>query len=161
MKTVVFGGSGFLGSHVADKLTDRGHDVVIYDCVESPYARPEQKMIVDDILNLDRVMDTVQDARYVYHFAGLADIGKASTEPLQAIQYNVIGTVNVLEACRKWNVQRNPSEYEDLMRLLGTVVWNAFLKTFPLRYKGERRALVQVLLRQYKVHALLSLRKAS
>ncbi len=62
---------------------------------------------------------------------------------------------------RKWNVQRGPSEYEDLMRLLGTVVWGAFLKAYPMKFKGQRRALVQVLLKHYKVHALISLRKAS
>jgi UDP-glucose 4-epimerase len=37
MKVIVFGGSGFLASHVADALTEAGHDVLIYDKVPSPY----------------------------------------------------------------------------------------------------------------------------
>jgi|MDTC01.2.fsa_nt_gb nucleoside-diphosphate-sugar epimerase len=35
MKVVVFGGSGFLGSHTADALSEKGHDVVIYDISQS------------------------------------------------------------------------------------------------------------------------------
>ena len=45
MKIVFFGGSGFLGSHVCDKLSDAGHDVTIVDLRPSPYLRPDQKMI--------------------------------------------------------------------------------------------------------------------
>lgn len=40
MKIVFFGGSGFLGSHVCDKLSDAGHDVTIVDLRPSPYLRP-------------------------------------------------------------------------------------------------------------------------
>ena len=39
MKAVVFGGSGFLGSHVADALMEAGHDVTIYDIQESTYLK--------------------------------------------------------------------------------------------------------------------------
>ena len=38
-KVVVFGGSGFLGSHVADQLSDSGYDVTIFDRQESKYLR--------------------------------------------------------------------------------------------------------------------------
>ena len=37
MKTTVIGGSGFLASHVADKLTEAGHKVIIYDLKKSKY----------------------------------------------------------------------------------------------------------------------------
>ena len=43
-KAVVVGGSGFIGSHVADQLSDAGHKVRIFDCVESPWLRPNQEM---------------------------------------------------------------------------------------------------------------------
>ena len=52
MKAIVFGGSGFLGSHVADALTKVGYDVAVFDIKESPYLRKNQKMIVGNILNL-------------------------------------------------------------------------------------------------------------
>ena len=41
-KTIVFGGSGFLGSHIADALSNSGHEVTIYDLVESPFLRDDQ-----------------------------------------------------------------------------------------------------------------------
>ena len=51
MKAIVFGGSGFLGSHVADVLTETGFEVTIFDHIKSPYLQPKQKMIVGDILD--------------------------------------------------------------------------------------------------------------
>ena len=53
MKVIVFGGSGFLGSHVADELTERGHEVIIFDKKRSPYLQGNLKMIVGDILEAD------------------------------------------------------------------------------------------------------------
>lgn len=54
MKIVFFGGSGFLGSHVCDKLSDAGHDVTIVDLRPSPYLRPDQKMVTGSLLDEDR-----------------------------------------------------------------------------------------------------------
>ena len=73
-KVVVFGGAGFLGSHVCDVLSDRGHEVTIFDIVKSEYLREEQKMIVNDILDDQAVIDAIKGADYVYHFAAIADI---------------------------------------------------------------------------------------
>ena len=49
MKVTVFGGSGFLGSHICDKLSDAGHDVTIVDVRPSPWLRDDQKMVVGSI----------------------------------------------------------------------------------------------------------------
>ena len=51
MNCIIFGGSGFLGSHVADELTSRGHIVSVFDKVKSPYIQTNQKMIIGDILD--------------------------------------------------------------------------------------------------------------
>ena len=60
MKITVFGGAGFLGSHVCDKLSDAGHDVVIYDKVPSPWLRSGQKMVMGDILDEKSVLKAVE-----------------------------------------------------------------------------------------------------
>ena len=52
MRIVVIGGSGFLGSHVADKLTSAGHDVTIFDKGKSEWISNNQKMIVGDVLSM-------------------------------------------------------------------------------------------------------------
>lgn len=95
-----------MGSHVADRLTRHGHEVTVFDLIESPYLVPGQTMVTGDILDFDRVADTVRGAEYVYHFAGIADIAEAAENPVKTIQANVMGTTYVLEACRLANIKR-------------------------------------------------------
>ena len=48
-KVLVTGASGFLGSHIADALSDKGYQVTVYDIVESPYLREDQEFMLGDI----------------------------------------------------------------------------------------------------------------
>ncbi|MFQ5650645.1 MAG: NAD-dependent epimerase/dehydratase family protein [bacterium] len=103
---MVFGGSGFLGSHVADCLSDRNYDVHILDLVRSPYLRKDQKMVEGDILDPVRVCEVVRGADYVYNFAGLADMDSATTRPVDTVNLNIMGNLNILEACVRNHVSR-------------------------------------------------------
>lgn len=105
-KITVFGGSGFLGSHTADALTEAGHEVTIYDLKPSPYLRKRQKMVVGDIMDQKLVERTVKGCDYVYNFAGIADIGHASKAPLESVRVNILGNSMIMEACRKSKVRR-------------------------------------------------------
>jgi len=105
-KVIVFGGSGFQGSHVADKLTEYGYDVHIFDLVSSNYIKPTQKMVIGDILDIDAVSKVVKDANYVYHFAGIAGIQEANNNPVDAVKSNILGTTNILHACYKEKIER-------------------------------------------------------
>ena len=62
MKIIVTGGSGFLGSHVADELSNRGHDVTIFDKKKSKWIRPDQKMYLGDILNANDLENAIKGA---------------------------------------------------------------------------------------------------
>ena len=106
MKAVVIGGSGFLGSHIADALTKEGFDVTVFDKEPSKYLQKNQKMIVSDILNQKEVENAIKGCDIVYHFAALADIEAAHLEPLKTVEYNILGTTFILEACRKHKVKR-------------------------------------------------------
>lgn len=106
MKAVVFGGSGFVGSHVADELVNRGYEVRVYDLRPSPYLRPGQEMIVGDILDEKSVSRAIGGCDYAFHFAGLADIDEANRRPLDTVRLNILGTATVLEACRCARVRR-------------------------------------------------------
>ncbi|MCR5592004.1 MAG: NAD(P)-dependent oxidoreductase [Lachnospiraceae bacterium] len=107
MKAIVFGGSGFLGSHVAETLTEKGYEVSIYDIKPSKYLiEGKQEMIVGDILDADSIMAAVKGCDAVYDFAGLADLDSASTRPVDTVMLNVVGTCNIMDACVSHKVKR-------------------------------------------------------
>ena len=106
MKIIVFGGSGFLGSYVADALSEAGHQVTVFDVRPSPYLRPDQQMLVGDILDEEAVEKAVAGHEALYHLAGIADIDECARRPVDTARYNVLGTVIALEAARKAGVKR-------------------------------------------------------
>jgi UDP-glucose 4-epimerase len=106
MNVIVFGGSGFLGSHVADALTEAGHAVTVYDLRPSLYLQPSQKMIIGDILDEKLVRDAVQGQDVIFNFAGLADIDEAKSKPIETVKYNILGNVVLLEAARQEKIKR-------------------------------------------------------
>ncbi len=106
MQVCVIGGSGFLGSHVADQLSAAGYEVCIYDRNPSPWLQPGQAMRVGDLLDFDALQEAVKDCDVVYNFAALADLNDALDKPVETVRINVLGNVNVLEACRQRGVKR-------------------------------------------------------
>jgi UDP-glucose 4-epimerase len=106
MKTIVFGGSGLIGSHLADRLTEAGYDVTIFDLKPSPYLLPGQEIIIGDILDKKAVLDAVKGCDYIYNFAGMADLDAATTEPLRTIEQNIVGTAILLEATLRSRAKR-------------------------------------------------------
>lgn len=97
MKIIVFGGSGFVGSHVADKLSEAGHEVTIFDLKPSIYLKNNQRFIKGDFLDIDQVTKAIVGNEVVYNFAGIADIKEANKFPLETIKINIIGCANLLE----------------------------------------------------------------
>lgn len=97
---VVFGASGFLGSHVADALSGAGYQVRLFDHISSPYQRIDQEMIVGDIMDIDQVIEATRGAYAVYNFAAIADIDEAHNKPIATATINVLGNMHVLEAAR-------------------------------------------------------------
>lgn len=101
-KVVVFGGSGFLGSYIADELTRRNYNVVIADIQKSNYIQ-EQKQIFEkvNILEMNNIINIIKDAHIVYNFAAIADLEDAIQRPLESTTINVMGNLNILEACKQ------------------------------------------------------------
>ena len=106
MNITVWGGAGFIGSHVCDVLSENGHDVTIADINESQWIKDGQRMLVGDLLNIDSIMDSIESADCVFNFAGVADIDEANKDPIGSAKINIIGNINLLEACVKANVNR-------------------------------------------------------
>lgn len=99
MRVLVTGGAGFLGSHVADVLAEKGHEVTVFDREPSPYLSGKQTMLVGDILDERTLAKAVEGQEVVYHFAGIADIDECTIRPVDTVEINVLGTVKLLEAC--------------------------------------------------------------
>lgn len=106
MLVCVIGGSGFLGSHVADQLSAAGHKVRIYDRIPSPWLQSGQTMLLGDLLAIETLVDAVKGCDAVYNFAALADLNDALDKPVETVKINVLGNVQVLEACRQEGVKR-------------------------------------------------------
>lgn len=105
-RILVTGSSGFLGSHIADSLSDLGHKVTLFDVVSSPYKRDDQEEILGDITDPAVVSDAVKDHDFVYHFAALADIDDAKFDPRKTMEINIMGTLNILEASVEHKIKR-------------------------------------------------------
>jgi len=106
MKIVVLGGSGFVGSHVADELSKKGHKIKIFDKKKSKWLRQDQKMYIGNILNTKDLERAIKDADVVFNCAALADIDRALKEPVNTVKVNILGTVKALELCCKYNIKR-------------------------------------------------------
>ena len=106
MKIVVLGGSGFIGSHVADALSRKGHKITIFDKKKSRWLRDDQKMIVGDIFNYNALENAIRSNKIVYNFAALSDMNQAMHEPLSCAKVNILGTVQALNLCLKYKVRR-------------------------------------------------------
>jgi UDP-glucose 4-epimerase len=105
-KAVVVGGSGFIGSHVADRLSDVGYQVIIYDKTESQWLRNNQKIVIGDVQETEKLNQVIAGAEVVFNFAALADLNQALKQPLKTVNINILGNLNVLEACRIHGVKR-------------------------------------------------------
>lgn len=106
LNIMVTGGSGFLGSHIADALTDAGHKVTIYDIEPSKHIKKGQKMVVGDVLDQDNLVRNMEGIDMVFHMAAISDIDIAHNQPQDTMKINVLGTNNVLEAARENDVKR-------------------------------------------------------
>jgi UDP-glucose 4-epimerase len=105
-RVVVIGGSGFLGSHVADALSKAGYAVRIFDRMASKWQREDQEMIVGDIMDIDLLNQAISGCYAVYNFAAISDLDEALNKPIETVKINILGNVQILEACRVNNIHR-------------------------------------------------------
>jgi len=108
-KVVITGGSGFIMSHVAERLVDMGKDVTLFDNNEQHglyeetqellKTRKNAKWVQGDVRDRAAIDALVRDAEIVYHFAALMGTSSRFKEwEIPTVEVNVIGTINVLQA---------------------------------------------------------------
>lgn len=109
-RVLVTGGAGFIGSHVVDAMLSEGHDVVVVDNLESgerENVHPDAPIVETD-LRAPALSQVFQEhrPRYVCHLAAQASITKSIRGPLVDADANIVGSLNVLEECRKSGVEK-------------------------------------------------------
>jgi UDP-glucose 4-epimerase len=104
MSILVTGGSGFIGSHVVDKLIDNHLDVKVFD-IRKPH-REDVEFIQGSIVSLEELNAAMKDVEYVFHIAAFSNINKVVENPLKAVDLNIMSTVKVLEAACNSEVER-------------------------------------------------------
>jgi UDP-glucose 4-epimerase len=105
MKILVTGGSGFIGSHLADVLLEQNHEVLIYD-KEAPRFGQKCASVIADTGNLEQLISESRGFDVIYHFAAEANVNKFFENPLYSNINTSHNTLNVLESARRNNVKR-------------------------------------------------------
>jgi len=108
---VVTGGAGFIGSNIAAALADRDDEVIVFDDLSSGYAenlagQPDVKLVEGSILDADLVEDVIAGADVVFHHAASVGNKRSIDDPRHDVMVNAVGTINVLEACRRGGVRK-------------------------------------------------------
>jgi len=108
VKGLVTGGTGFIGSHLVDRMIEREDEVIVYDNLSktNPHINPKSEFVKGDLLDLGLLKDKMKGVEFVFHFAANADIARGMIETDLDLKNNVIGTYNVLEAMRINNVKK-------------------------------------------------------
>jgi UDP-glucose 4-epimerase len=109
MKSLVTGGAGFIGSHIVDKLIEKGHEVIVIDAEtsmvhDSFYYNPLAKYYKLDIADYEATKELYKDVNYVFHCAAESRIQPTILNPLLTIKTNVLGTGTVLQCSREAGV---------------------------------------------------------
>lgn len=104
MRMLVTGGSGFIGSHVVDKLIDSGHSIRVLD-IKSPH-RNDVEFIKGSITSKTDITKAVDNVEIIYHIAAFSNINLVKESPVMTIESNIMGTAYLLDEARKRNIRR-------------------------------------------------------
>ena len=111
MRALITGGAGFIGSHLADRLLDRGDKVVLLDDlstgrlanIEHLNGRADSEFVLGSILNADLVDHVVSRVDSVFHLAAAVGVNLIVEEPLESLMTNIRGTETVIEKAHKYD----------------------------------------------------------
>ncbi len=113
MRALITGGAGFIGSHLADRLLERGDQVVLLDDlstgrlanIEHLNGRADAEFVLGSILNADLVDHVVSRVDTVFHLAAAVGVNLIVEKPLESMITNIRGTETVVEKAHKYNTR--------------------------------------------------------
>jgi UDP-glucose 4-epimerase len=107
VRALVTGGSGFIGSHVVDKLVAARHEARILDLTVSPWHDPaEVETVVGDLTDSETVREALDGCSAIFHLAAMADVNQVVTDPVRTDAVNTRGTFTLLEGAREAGLER-------------------------------------------------------
>ena len=113
MSTLITGGAGFIGSHLAGYLAAKGEQVVVLDdfssvsnnISESLSSNELVKIVKGSILDKNLVEKSMQSVSKCYHLAAALGVERINSDPIKSLEVNINGTENVLNAAAKFKVR--------------------------------------------------------
>lgn len=113
MKILITGGAGFIGSHLAERLLEEGHEVHVIDnlstgCLENIETFKDNArfhLTIGSILNRELMEKLISNCNQVYHLAAAVGVKYIIENPLLSLKTNIVGTDNVLELCNKYKAK--------------------------------------------------------
>lgn len=110
MRALITGGAGFIGSHLADRLLERGDQVVILDDLSTGRlpniahldGNPNAEFVLGSVLNSDLVDHVMSRVDVVYHLAAAVGVNLIVERPLESLMTNIRGTEIVIEKTHKY-----------------------------------------------------------
>ena len=103
-KYIITGGAGFIGSHIAEHLSNQGHHVTVLDSLRTGFEKNLEGLNVDfikgDIRNKDLVQDITQNIDAIFHLAALVSVPESLLKLNECVDINVLGTINLLDAAK-------------------------------------------------------------
>lgn len=112
MKFLVTGGAGFIGSHIATALVQRGDQVRVFDNLSTgslenlAHLKGKVEFVEGDLQDRSALEEVVKEIDIVYHQAALASVPRSVAKPMDTHAACVTGTLNVLDCSRLADVQR-------------------------------------------------------
>lgn len=109
---LITGGAGFIGSHIAEALLDRGESVRVFDNLATgrksnlAVFKGWAEFIEGDLRDLDNVRSAVKGVEVVFHQGALASVPRSIADPVRSLETNINGTQNILLAARDAGVRR-------------------------------------------------------
>ena len=112
MKSLITGGAGFIGCHLAERLVELNHKVIILDNLSTgrkknlDKIKHKVKFIKCDISKDNNLAKYFNKVDFIFHLAALADIVPSIENPKSYFSSNVEGTLNVLQACKEIKIKK-------------------------------------------------------
>jgi len=109
VKVLIFGGCGFIGRNLAFQLVEKGFEITVFDKnvnINNNYYKFKINIIKGDILDFELVDETVKNQKYVFNFCAIKDITESNKNSYKTANVNIMGNINILEACKKHNMKR-------------------------------------------------------